>query len=138
MTDAPLPVPTPDSLPYWEGLRAGKLLLQRCGDCGLVRHYPRPVCASCFSMAVNWVEASGRGTVHSWTETHHAFLPSFGADLPYLLVTADLDEGVRLLARLRGSAEGLRAGAAVQCGFEPIGDWVVPVLELARPFAPGS
>jgi uncharacterized OB-fold protein len=130
MTEAPLPTPTPDSLPYWEGLRAGRLVLQRCGACGVVRHYPRPVCASCFSMAVDWIEASGRGIVHSWTETHHAFLPSLAADLPYVLVTADLDEGVRLLARLRGSADGLHAGAAVQCGFEPLGEWAVPVLRL--------
>lgn len=130
MTEAPLPTPTPDSLPYWEGLRAGRLVLQRCGACGVVRHYPRPVCASCFSMAVGWIEASGRGIVHSWTETHHAFLPSLAADLPYVLVTADLDEGVRLLARLRGSADGLHAGAAVQCGFEPLGEWAVPVLRL--------
>ncbi|MDT7950923.1 MAG: Zn-ribbon domain-containing OB-fold protein [Acetobacteraceae bacterium] len=130
MTDQILPAPTPDSLPYWEGLRDGRLLLQRCAGCGVIRHYPRPVCAACFSTAVTWIEASGHGTVHSWTETHHAFLPSFSAALPYTLVTADLAEGGRLLARLVGSPAGLRIGAAVRCRFEPLGDWAVPVLEL--------
>lgn len=81
-------------------------------------------------MNVDWVEASGRGTVHSWTETHHAFMPSLASDLPSLLLTADLDEDVRLLAGLRGPAEGLRVGAVVQCGFEPLGAWAVPVLDL--------
>ena len=130
MSDAPLPSPTPDSQPYWDGLRAGKLLLQRCAQCGTIRHYPRPVCAACFSMEVGWTEASGDGRVHSWTVTHHPFIPAFRDRLPYALVTADLPEGVRLLARLRGRADRLAMGAPLRCGFEPLGDWVVPVWEL--------
>lgn len=131
MSDAPLPSPTPDSQPYWDGLRNGQLLLQRCGRCGTARHYPRPVCDRCFSMDVTWAPAVGEGQVHSWTVTHHPFLPSFRERLPYALVAADLPEGVRLLARLRGPADGLALGAPVRCGFEPLGDWVVPVWELA-------
>ena len=123
-------VPTPDTEPYWTGLREERLLLQRCASCGVVRHYPRPVCSACFSMDVAWVRASGRGTVHSWTETHHPFLPELREAVPYILVTAALDEGVRLLAPLRGRQTGLRIGALLQCRFEPAGDWTIPVLVL--------
>ena len=68
----PVPEPTHESKPYWDGLQNGRLLLQKCGQCGKIRHYPRPVCDVCYSFEVKWIEASGRGTVHSWTITHHA------------------------------------------------------------------
>ena len=92
----------------------GKLVLQRCADCGRPRHYPRPVCDSCFSMNAEWFEASGKGAVHSWTITHYAFHPGFKGDLPYLLLTVDLDEGERMQCQARGIAHdavsvGMRA-----------------------------
>lgn len=126
----PLPHPTADTQPYWDGLNEGTLRLQACGACGKVRHYPRPVCDACWSMAVTWVEASGAGTVHSWTVTHHAFHPGFKAELPYALVTVDLAEGVRVNARLRGMEAGeLRVGLPVRVGFERVVEGVtLPVV----------
>jgi len=117
------PSPTADTQPYWDGLNEGRLRLQRCTDCGKLRHYPRPVCDACFSMNVAWVDASGRGSVHSWTVTHHAFHPGFKPDLPYALVTVDLDEGVRMQAQLRGlDPSELRIGLPVQVAFEAATD----------------
>jgi uncharacterized OB-fold protein len=129
----PLPHPTVDTEPYWDGLHAGKLMLQACGDCGKVRHYPRPVCDACWSMAVTWVEASGQGHVHSWTVTHHAFHPGFMPELPYTLVTVDLAEGVRVNARLRALQPGeLRVGLPVKIGFERVTeDVTLPVVQPA-------
>ena len=66
-TELPAPVVNADSAPYWEGARGERLLLQRCGDCGAVRFFPRHLCTECGSDSVEWVEASGRGTVHSFT-----------------------------------------------------------------------
>jgi uncharacterized protein len=127
----PLPTPTPESAPYWKGLRESRLLIQKCGRCGKLRHYPRPVCDACFSMDVDWIEASGRGTVHSWTQTHHAFLPAFAHDLPYILVTVDLEEGVRMNARLRHDGRTIEIGAPVLCTFEAHDDaWTFPVFVL--------
>src|SRR5918997_2818155 len=128
----PRPEPTPESLPYWEGLKRRRLVLQRCAGCGRVRHYPRPLCDGCRSFAVEWIEASGDASVHSWTVAHHPFHPAFRGELPYALVTADLPEGVRLLARLRGAGpEALRPGLALRVGFEDDGEGLVlPVLRL--------
>jgi len=115
----PVPEPTHESKPYWDGLRGGRLLLQKCGQCGKIRHYPRPVCDACYSFEVDWIEASGRGTVHSWTITHHAFNPGFKLELPYILVTIDLDEGVRMQVPLRGAKEAdVRLGLPVRIIFE--------------------
>lgn len=52
-------------------------------------------------MHAAWMDASGNERVHSWTVTHHAFHPELKSDLPYALVTVDLDEGVRMQAQLR-------------------------------------
>lgn len=115
--DKLVPSPTPETQPYWDGLKDGRLRLQRCADCGKVRHYPRPVCDACWSMAVDWVDAAGTGTVHSWTVTHYAFHPGLKGDLPYLLLTVDLPEGVRIQAQARG-IETPRVGLPVKIAFE--------------------
>lgn len=117
----PVPEPTQDSKPYWDGLNEGRLVLQQCARCGRVRHYPRPLCDACYSFEVRWIEATGRGKVHSWTVTHHAFNPGFKPELPYVLATVDLDEGVRLQAPLRGvERKDIRIGMPVRVTFERV------------------
>ena len=118
----PPQIPTDLSRPFWEGAKQGRLLIQRCSGCGTLRHYPRLLCDQCYSDAADWVEASGRGVIHSWTVSHHAFHPSFKAELPYTLVTVDLEEGVRALGRWRGGA--LTIGLKVQGKFETREDGV--------------
>lgn len=126
-----VPEPTAETKPFWDALHAGHFVLQRCADCHKVRHYPRPVCDECYSMNAEWVAASGRGTVHSWTITHHAFHPGFKADLPFTLLTVDLAEGVRMQAQGRRiAAEELRVGLPVRAGFERVkDDLTLPVFE---------
>jgi uncharacterized protein len=130
-----LPEPTPDTQPFWDGLKAGRLLLQSCGACGRVRHYPRPVCPHCYSMDVRWTEAKGRGKIHSWTITHHAFHPGWKGALPITLVTVDLDEGVRMQAELRGPVRerALAIGAPVRIAFDPVTPEItLPVFVLDK------
>lgn len=119
--DKLVPDPTPHSARFWDGLNERKLLLQRCGACGKVRHYPQPMCPACHSVEVAWDEASGRGVVHSWTVTHHPFHPGVRDDLPYTLATVDLEEGVRMNAQLREARpEQLRIGLPVRVAFETV------------------
>ena len=114
----PVPHPDRESQPFWDGAAEGKLRLQRCTACGKFRNYPQLVCTDCYSLSVEWVEASGRGEVHSWTVAHHAFLPAFKADLPYTLVIVDLAEGPRTMGRLDPSAqERLSIGLPVRVAF---------------------
>jgi hypothetical protein len=70
-------------------------------------------------MEVAWIEASGRGRVHSWTVAHHPFHPDFKAELPYIVAIVDLEEGVRMNAQMRGVTPGeMRIGLPVQVTFE--------------------
>jgi len=116
----PMPVANELSRPYWEAARRGELVLQRCGQCATVRHYPRLLCDRCHSREVEWAPASGRGRIHSWTVCHHVFHPGFAADVPYVLVTVDLEEGVRALGRWTGPAQAI--GTPVQGRFEVCGE----------------
>lgn len=133
----PIPERTHESKPYWDGLTQGRLLLQKCGQCGGLRHYPRPLCDACHSFDVSWVEASGLGTVHSWTISHHAFNPGFRDELPFVLVTVDLAEGVRMLAPLRGVPDAqIRIGLPVRIRFETAtADLTLPAF-VGDPLAP--
>ncbi len=132
MVEPLLPSPNEDTKPFWESLKQHRLVLQKCAQCGAVRHYPRPVCPHCHAMEADWVEASGQGRIHSWTISHHAFHPSFKEQLPLLLGIIDLDEGVRLNCRLRDVAEDeIAIGLAVEIGFEDIDDEVT--LPIAQP-----
>jgi len=138
--DKPLPEPTIDSQRYWDGLKEHRLLLQRCASCETIRHYPRPVCASCYSMAYDWVEATGHGAIHSWTVSHHAFHPGFKRELPYVQVTVDLEEGVRMQGRLvDAEPESLRIGAAVTVVFDDVAnEFTLPGFQLTATTPPGA
>ncbi len=113
----PVPEPSELSSPYWQGLERGELLLQACAHCGKLRHYPRLLCDACYQRGHVWQAAQGHGRIHSWTIAHHAFHPGFKAELPYTLVTVDLDEGPRALGRWQGDA--LTIGMSVQAWFVP-------------------
>jgi hypothetical protein len=119
--ERPLPAPTRDSQPYWDGMREGRLMLQHCAACGKVRHYPRPVCPHCFSMESKWEEAPLGGKIHTWTVCHHPFNFFFKQAAPYVVALVDMDAGVRVNAPLRGVAEkDLEIGAKVRLAFEPV------------------
>jgi uncharacterized OB-fold protein len=131
----PLPEPTIESQPYWDGMAQRRLMLQKCGGCGRILHYPRPMCDACYSTDVVWTEASGRGKVHSWTITYQAFNPAFRDELPMGLATVDLDEGVRMVAQLRGvDPDSLSIGLPVRVDYEDVGEGLtLPFLRADPP-----
>jgi uncharacterized OB-fold protein len=99
VTERAFPVPDAVSQPFWEGVAEGVLRLQRCRVCGRHVFYPRAVCPHCASAELDWVEASGRGSVHSFTVVHRA-PADYRNEVPYVVALVDLDEGVRMMTRL--------------------------------------
>ena len=94
----PEPTPSRDSAFFWDGLREGKLLGQRCGGCEKLRHPPRPVCPDCGSLEWEATPLSGRGRVHAWIKPVHPPLPMF--EEGYLVALIELEEGIRILSNL--------------------------------------
>jgi len=133
----PLPRVDEESKGFWEACQRHELYVQRCGDCGLLRHYPRALCPSCLSDRTEWVRCSGKGTVYTFTVTHQNQAAGFRDELPYVMAYVELQEGLRLLTNIVGcAAEAVRIGMAVEVVFEDVtADVTLPKF---RPVGAGS
>ena len=117
----PRPAMDWESRPFWEGCGRHELWLQRCGACGALRARPVALCPDCLSDAVEWVRASGRGTLHTYTITHQNHAPGFREALPYVLGYVDLEEGVRLLTNVvECPPEKIRIGMPLVVDFADV------------------
>ena len=133
MTDKPVPVPTPETQPFWDGCAAGELRIQRCTDCGKPYFYPRPVCPDCGSGNVEWFTASGRATLYSYVINHRA-APGFTEDAPYAIAVVQLEEGPRMMSNIIGlpaTPEALVLDMPLQVTFEARGDVQLPQFKPA-------
>jgi uncharacterized OB-fold protein/acyl dehydratase len=122
----PRPAITHDIAFFFEGARQGTLLIQRCAQCGTLRHPPRPACASCGSFEWDTVTSSGRGTVYSFVVVHHPQVGGFDYPLPIAVV--ELEEGTRLVGDLIGVDP-----AAVRIGMPVVAEMVAVDDELTIP-----
>lgn len=114
-----LPRPTPESAPFWQGCRDHKLLLQYCTACGKHQFYPRVICANCMSEQLEWREASGRGTVETYTIVTRPVSDAYAADVPYVIALITLEEGPRMMSNVIGcDVESVRCGVVVEVVFE--------------------
>lgn len=124
-----LPTIEDDTRPFWDAAREGRLLLRSCRACGVRHYYPRPFCPSCWSDDVEWVEASGRASLYTWSTVHRNDLPPFHEQVPYVAAVVELEEGPRMMTRLVGCDEAeITMGMALQAEFEPLTDEVTIVV----------
>jgi uncharacterized OB-fold protein len=75
----------------------------------------RSFCPRCWSEEITWIRAGGEGTVYAVTTVLVAFDPSL--DVPYAVAIVDLDEGVRIPARLASVDAGVAVGDRVRIRF---------------------
>ena len=118
----PAPVPDTDTAEYWKAAHDGRLLVQRCVACGHAQLYARDRCRRCRG-AVAWEEASGRGTVYSFTVIRQNYQRPFRDWVPYVVALVDLEEGPRVMTNVVGCDPGLVSiGMAVRARFEALSD----------------
>jgi uncharacterized OB-fold protein len=96
---APVPEIAPETAAFWAATLTGTLLLQRCEGCGKACYYPRFVCPHCHSTNLIDFEASGRGTIYSYTVTTRGILEYAKAGA-YVLAMIELDEGPKMVSNL--------------------------------------
>jgi hypothetical protein len=109
----PAPPVTPETEPFWSAAAAGRLLIKRCRSCGQAHFYPRTICPFCFNDTTDWLEASGRGTVYSYSVMRRA-------PVPYAIAYVTLEEGVTMLTNIVDcDLDALRIGHAVRVVFKP-------------------
>ena len=111
-----------DTSEFWDGARNGKLMLQYCTETNHFQHYPRPVSIFTGRKTLEWREASGMGTVYSWTVTRSAW-PGNEERVPYICAYVDLDENVRFLCNLVDcSEEDVHIGMRVAVRWDRMSD----------------
>ncbi len=121
MTLPPLPRPYQDTAPYWDAAREHRFVLQRCTECGEHQFYPRGVCSHCLSSDLEWLEASGKGTVYSFSVNHRAPHPGFADKLPFVLAIVELAEGPRMMTNIVDcDPETVAIGMEVEVVFDDI------------------
>lgn len=110
----PAGISTPATAAYWTAAAAGRLSIQSCARCGHRQHYPRTLCARCWSDDVQLIPAAGTGTVETFTVVHAPGHPAWIADVPYVLALVELDEGPRLMTNIVGvPVDGVYVGQRV-------------------------
>lgn len=119
----PAPRVLPETLSYWQAADEGRLLIKRCRTCGQVHHYPRDICPHCLSADTEWIEASGRGEIYSWSTMGQG-------PAAYTLAYVTLEEGVTLMTNLvECEPATLRVGQAVRVVFQATdGGHAVPMF----------
>lgn len=128
-----IPVPTPESRPFWDAAQRHALELPFCRGCGKAHYYPRALCPHCLSPDLEWRQTSGRGTLHTFTVVHRG-AKDFPLGTPYVMAIVELEEGPRLMTNLVGvtpDPAALRIGMPVQVEFRDVTAQVT--LPLFRP-----
>jgi uncharacterized protein len=134
MSAGPVPKPTPETAPFWEGTAAGELRIQKCLDCAQFFFYPRPYCPRCTSDAVEWQTVSGDATLSSYIINYRP-MPVFESDDPQIIALVTLAEGPRLCTNIVGvepDPAQLLLGMDLRVQFEPRGDQHLPVFIPAK------
>ena len=108
--------PDPLMAAFWDGARAGRLLLQECRACGDRRFPPVAVCPKCLSPDQGWGEASGRGRVESAVTFHQRYWDD--RPTPYSVLLVRLDEGPLMMSNPASGAREAAIGDAVRVRFE--------------------
>jgi len=120
----PDPNPNPETAAFWEAAAKGTFLLRWCNDCGRTHWYPRAVCPHCMSANTEWREASGRGTIYTYSVTRRA-------DPPYAIAYVTLEEGPKMITNIVDcDLDALAVGQAVELVFKPsTGGQAVPMFK---------
>jgi uncharacterized protein len=131
------PVVSRDTEFFWAGTAAGQLRIQRCDDCGALRHPPGPMCPRCGGERPGYVVAAGTGEVYSYVVHRHPPVP--GRPLPIVIALVALDEGVRMVGELTGTdPDQVRVGLPVRVEFQRVDDELTLPAWRARTAVAGA
>tara|TARA_B100001142_G_scaffold291158_1_gene309165 strand:+ start:522 stop:932 length:411 start_codon:yes stop_codon:yes gene_type:complete len=118
-----MPVPGPESIPFWEGVKNHQLMVQKCLRCDHRWFPPSSVCTSCGNRDFEWVTLSGKGTVFSFVVFHRVYHKGWEGELPYVVGIVELEEGPRMLSNIiEVPAENVKCDMPVRVVFDDVTD----------------
>ncbi len=121
--------PSPETVGYWQGVGRRQLMLKWCPHCAKAYHPKRIVCTDCGATELGWRQATGKGSVYSFSEIHRAPSPNFSGAVPYTVGIVALHEGVHLLSRIMVGDGPIAIDAKVNVDFRVLeSDQMMPVF----------
>ena len=110
------PVITVEGKAFFDAARRGRFLIPVCTACDRAHWYPRVICPFCASDKVEWREASGKGTIYTFSIMRRV-------KEPYIIAHVTLAEGPTMLTNIVGSdTDDVRIGQAVTVVFQDTSD----------------
>jgi len=107
------PQPNPETQAFWKAAEQGKLMIGKCSACGKVHYYPRAICPFCFSDRTELQQASGIGTVYTYSVMRRA-------PIPYAIAYVTLSEGPTMMTNIVDcDLDKIRIGQSVKLVFKP-------------------
>jgi uncharacterized OB-fold protein len=104
---------------FYKFVSEKRLMAAKCNECGTVHLPPRPMCTSCLSTNLKWIELEGAGKLLSYTVIHVA-PEQFQSLAPYAVGIVELESGLRLPGMICGvEPEKVRVGMNLKIAFEP-------------------
>ncbi len=106
------PVVTAEGKAFFDAACQGRFLIPVCTACNRAHWYPRVICPFCASDKVRWREASGKGTIYTFSVMRRA-------KEPYIIAHVTLAEGPTMLTNIVAcDADDVRIGQAVTVVFQ--------------------
>lgn len=110
---------------YDQFLKEEKLMGSKCKKCGALFAPPRGICTSCYSSDMEWVELKGSGKLAAYTVIYVGapimIQRGYDRKTPYVSGVVELDEGVRVDARIEGvdtsKPEAIKVGTPLKVKF---------------------
>ncbi|MGI6072000.1 MAG: Zn-ribbon domain-containing OB-fold protein [Lachnospiraceae bacterium] len=117
----PLPEIRPWTKEFWEGTKQGKLLIQRGKNTGKLIMYPKKYSPYDIDEELEWIEASGKGTVYTFSIVENNAPKPFDEELPFCVAIVELEEGVRMCTNIVDcDLDRIKIGAPVHAVFNPV------------------
>jgi uncharacterized OB-fold protein len=107
------PQPNLETKAFWDAAAEGKLMIGKCLACGQLFYYPRAICPFCFGDKTELQQASGSGTIYTYSVMRRA-------PIPYAIAYVTLQEGVSMMTNIVDcDLDKIKIGQAVRLVFKP-------------------
>jgi uncharacterized OB-fold protein len=126
----PMPLPTPTSQPFWDGLSRHEVWIQFSPSLDRYVFYPRVLAPGTLADDLQWRQISGAGTLVSFAVAQRPVAPQFADAVPHLVAVVAWDEGPRFATELVDVAPAeVAVGMAVTPVFVDCADSGVTLLK---------
>jgi len=110
---------------YEQFVKELRIMGSKCKKCGALALPPRAFCVSCSDTKMEWIQFKGTGRLAAFTSITVAppymAKEGFGRNNPYIVGVIELEEGVKMVARIVGfdakKPEQIKVGTPLKAEF---------------------